>query len=198
MKFIDVEQGSPGWLNLRLGKITATEVPILLKSNPFKTKLELWEQKLQLREPDEVNEKMTRGSKLEEPARLLLCELLGIDFKPAVVINDTHPYLMASLDGLSPCNRFICEIKCPSSNKKHELAISNVIPMIYIDQIQTQLLVTGCEKCYYCSYFPGHDQEIVIIDVYPDLDKQQHIIEISWDFYVDMCTMNEPIEWKMK
>ena len=197
MKILDCDQGSAEWLTLRLNKITGTDAAILTGSNIWKSKLELWEQKLGLREPDKVNEKMQRGSDLEEPARRLLNQYTEIEFKAAVFISERFPYMMASLDGLSPCLRFMCEIKSPSI-KSHEAAIEGMIADYYQDQIQHCLTVTGCEMCYYCSYFPGHEREIEIINVYPDLEKQAEIIAKGQEFYINMCTMNPPTDWKLK
>lgn len=197
MKILEIDQGSNPWLELRMSKISGTDSGILTGSNPFKNKLDLWKQKLGLLPPDECTPKMQRGSDLEQPARWLLSEGLGIDFKPAVAISDKHEWMMASLDGLSPCLRFMCEIKCPSV-KYHEEAMTGIIQSYYIDQMQHCLAVTECEKCYFCSYLPGHVKEIVIIEVYPDLEKQQEIIAKGQEFYINMCTMNPPKEWELE
>ena len=197
MGIINLIQGSPEWLELRKNKITGTDSSVLLGSNPFKTRLELWQQKMGLKEQDACNAAMLRGSELEEPARLLLNEALGIDFKPAVCVSEEYSYLMASLDGLSPCGHFMCEIKCPGI-KGHEAAINGIIAPYYIDQINHCLLVTGCEKCFYCSYFPDHEKEIVVIDILPNLEKQAEIIIKSYEFYMQMCNFEQPIEWKFK
>lgn len=198
MKIINTLQGSEEWKNLRLSKITGTDAAILTGSNRWKTKLELWEQKLGLREPDKVNEKMKRGSDLEEPARLLLNELIGIEFKPTVGISNTYPYMMASLDGLSSCGRYMCEIKC-TGIEKHIESISGIIPEYYQDQMQHCLAVTGCEICYYFSYRPEYlDQPYAIIEVYPEKQKQQEIIDKGQEFYIQMCRMDPPEEWVLK
>jgi len=198
MEILEVSQGSTDWLALRQSKITGTDCPIILNSSPFKTKMELWEQKLGIKKPDELNERMKRGSLLEEPARLMLNKFVEIDFKPAVVISERHPFMMASLDGLSECGRYMCEIKCPSI-RSHEEAINGVISPYYIDQMQHCLLVTGCDICYYFSYNPDHKEHVFAIEpIYPDLIKQAEIIEKEQEFYINMCTMNPPEEWKFK
>lgn len=197
MQILALEQGSPQWLALRQSKISGTDTAILLGSNIWKSKLDLWKQKLGLKEPDLQNEKMKRGIALEEPARKLLNKYVGIDFEPVVVISNKNPHMMASLDGLSPCGQFMCEIKCPGL-KNHERAIEGVIADYYQDQINHCLLVTGCKKCYFCSYYPEHEREIVIIEVFPDLEKQTLIIEKGLEFYIQMCTMQPPIEWQFK
>ncbi len=197
MKIIDVQQGSQEWLSLRTNKITGTDSGIILGSNPYKTRLELWQQKMGLKESDECTPRMKRGSELEEPARWLLQEGLGMEFTPIVAISDDYPYLMASLDGISDCKRFMCEIKCPGI-KNHEAAIEGIISEYYLDQMQHCLIVTGCEKCYFCSYFPEHEKEIVIIEVFCNFSKQTEIIEKGYEFYMQMCNFESPIEWKLK
>jgi putative phage-type endonuclease len=195
MKIIDILQGSEVWKKLRFSKITGTDSAILTGSNIWKTKLELWEQKLGLKEPDKENAKMKRGSDLEEPARLILNKLVGIEFKPVVAISDKYPHLMASLDGLSPCARYICEIKCPSM-RTHEDAINGIIAPYYMDQMQHCLLVTGCDICYYFSYNPEHLTNPYAIEaIYPDLQKQSLIIEKGFEFYKQMCNFEPPVEW---
>lgn len=198
MRILEIEQGSTSWLEMRMGKITGTDAGILTGSSPFKTKLDLWKQKLGILPPDEVNDKMRRGSELEQPARWLLSENLGIEFKPAVAISDIYEWMLASVDGLSPCLRFMCEIKCPSKIQTHKDAINKCYHSYYHDQMQHCLAVTGCEKCYFCSYFPGYEKEIAIIEVYPDLEKQAEIISKGQEFYINMCTMNPPNEWQLE
>lgn len=197
MQIIDVQQGSAAWLALRCSKITGTDSSIILGSNPYKTRLELWQQKMGLKMPDPINDNMRRGSELEEPARWLLQESLGMEFTPIVAISDDYPYLMASLDGISDCKRFMCEIKCPGI-KNHEAAIEGIIAPYYLDQIQHCLIVTGCEKCYFCSYFPGHEREIVIIEVICKFSRQAEIIEKGYEFYMQMCNFEAPEEWKLQ
>ena len=49
MQILETVQGSEEWKNLRFSKITGTDAAILTGSNIWKSKLELWEQKLGLR-----------------------------------------------------------------------------------------------------------------------------------------------------
>ena len=60
MGIINLIQGSPEWLELRKNKITGTDSSVLLGSNPFKTRLELWQQKMGLKEQDACNAAMLR------------------------------------------------------------------------------------------------------------------------------------------
>lgn len=192
MHFINLEQGSPQWLDLRLSKITGTDASVIAGSNPFTSIEELWELKLLIREPKPANERMARGNALEGPARLLLSKELGIDFQPAVVLHDTESWAMASLDGLSPCKRFMCEIKSPGL-KNHELAMIGEIAPYYYTQIQHCLYVTGCELCYFASYNPDHREPLIIIKFVPNEEYIEELIAKEKYFYeINMCTMHSP------
>jgi putative phage-type endonuclease len=192
MKIINTEQGSKEWLEYRKSKIMATDVPVILGSNPWKTKFELWEEKLGFRPAPQLNDAMRRGQLLEPEARKLACELIGIQFEPCVCESLEYPWLAVSLDGLSKCGKYILEIKCPKEST-HLEAIQNCYPSYYYDQIQSQLLVTGADTCYYFSYRPEwKEKPYAIINIYSDLEKRLEILRKGKEFYNQMCTMSSP------
>jgi len=192
------EQGSEEWKNWRMGKITATDMPIILGSNPFKKIHELWEEKLSLRSPPELNSSMTRGQELEPEARQLACFKIGIEFKPCIYEHDAHSWMAASLDGMTELGSSILEIKCPKE-RTHVEAIDGIIPPYYLDQMQHQLCCTGADICYYFSYRPEYEkQPYVILEIFPNEEKFEEIIRKGKDFYLKMCTMSPPEEWKFK
>jgi len=197
MPAIHLEQGSNEWLEYRKSKIMATDISVILGNNPWKKKLELWEEKLGLRPPTQLNAAMKRGQDLEPEARKLASDFIGIDFEPCVYQSDKFPWLAASLDGISINIKepYVLEIKCPKEFT-HVDATNDIIPGYYIDQIQTQLLVTGASICYYFSYRPEYKEKpYAIIPVHKDPEKQAEIIEKGQEFYIQMCTMNPPEEW---
>jgi len=193
MPIIDLEQGSQKWLSYRQGKVMATDSSILMGTNHWKTPLNLWEEKLGILEPDAQNESMKRGQRLEPEARELAIKEIDIEFSPCVFESERYPFMAASLDGVSHCFKYILEIKCPSKDEKHLDAISGVIPFYYIDQIQHQLLVTGCECAFYFSYRPEYKEKpFAVIQVFSDLDRQYQIFQKAQEFYTQMCTMQPP------
>ncbi len=198
MAIIDLKQGSKEWLDYRMGKIMATDSSILTETNKWKTSLELWEEKLGLREPQSLNEAMKRGQDLEEEARSLAIQRIGKDFHPCVYESDKYTFLAASLDGMSICCEYLLEIKCPKE-QTHLEAIDGVVPSYYLDQIQQQLLVTECKSCFYFSYRPEYKKQIfAYIEIFPDKQRQEKIIEKAQEFYTQMCTMQPPTSWKLK
>ncbi len=197
MKIIDLEQGSDLWLDFRYCHITSTDSASILGLSPYKSIQELWLEKTKRVPPKKSNARMKRGNDLEPIARNFLIQQTGIDFKPTVVVHDTLYYLMASLDGISSCERFLCEIKCPSISN-HILALEGSVIPTYYCQCMHHLAITGCDKCYYFSYNPDFDGvKTVTIEILPDMEYIQAMIEKEREFYFEylMKDVEPPKEW---
>ncbi len=158
MKVIDILQGSKEWLDLRKTKITATDSAVIIGANPWKTPLELYEEKLSSTDQLTKNAAMQRGIDLEPAARELFIIKTGIIVKPAVVVED---WAMASLDGLSEDQSMAVEIKCPGA-KGQDMAKIGVIPDYYYPQLQHQMMVLGIDQMYYFS-FDGIDGVVLTV-----------------------------------
>lgn len=141
-------QGTDEWLHYRTGKITATDACVIMGFSKWKTKLELYHDKINENTANFVNDRMKRGNDLEPMARELFCIQNALEVSPRVVIKD---WAMASLDGMSECGNYIVEIKCPGE-KDHATALAGKVPDHYYPQIQHQLYVTGLEWAFYYSF----------------------------------------------
>lgn len=192
MIFIKVEQGSDEWKSLRLTKITATDCGTILGVNEYCTAEELWDLKQQIKPAVEVNAAMTRGSTLEDPARKIACERIGIEFSPAVVLHDVEQWMMASLDGLSSCHEYLLEIKCPGVSRHNGNLLGTIDPSYYA-QMQHQLFCTGAKLCYFISYHPDHATPVAIHEVKPDGEYITKMVEKEREFYeVNLCQWKRP------
>jgi len=176
LQILTLEQGTPEWLALRKTKVTATDSCVIMGANPWKTRIQLYNEKISDDNNTFVNERMQRGTDLEPIARELFCIQTGIQMKPTVCIKD---WAMASLDGLSPCGRYALEIKCVN-DKDHALALIGKVPEKYYPQCQKILYVTNAEICYYYS-FDGADG--VIVPVKRDYDYTGKMIHEELKFY---------------
>ena len=195
----NIVQGSEQWHLYRSAHIMATDCGIILGSNPWRTPLELWEEKLTIRSPVELNNAMRRGTELEPEARNLACEIIGMQFEPCVYESEVYPWMAASLDGISKCGSYVLEIKCPNV-RTHEMALNGMhIPEYYLDQMRHQLAVTGCEKVYYFSYRPEHEIKHVCIEVHRSDHRIEIILEKEKEFWLQLCTMMPPEEpWRFE
>lgn len=192
MRTIELIQGDPEWLQWRAGRITATDASVLMDLNPYKTLMELWQEKLSIRSASEHNARMQRGHELEPIARKLFIEETGIEVSPICGEHDTDWWMAASFDGLSECKKIVCEIKCPKMST-HQQALSKQIPDYYYAQCQHQLYVCGGDINYYTSYHPDCERKIAIVEVLPNKEFQENLREKSKIFYEqNMCQMCPP------
>jgi putative phage-type endonuclease len=169
-------QGTDEWLHFRTSKITATDACVIMGVSKWKTKLELYNEKISENTNTFLNDRMKRGTDLEPMARELFCIQNGVEMYPRVVIKD---WAMASLDGMSEYGNYIVEIKCPGE-KDHALALSGKVPDHYYPQIQHQLFVTGLDSAFYYS-FDGTDG--VTLVVHRDDDYIEKMVAEELKFY---------------
>lgn len=151
MKFLTLEQGTEAWLQYRKERVTATDIAALMGLNPYCTAYQLWQRKLGLLPETHLTERMVRGRDLEPVALERYIELTGVPMMPACVESSERPYVMASLDGISPDLDKGVEIKCPGTDS-HAKAMLGHIPDIYMPQLQCQMYVTGLSTWDYYSF----------------------------------------------
>lgn len=188
-KIINLTQGSAEWLDFRKTKITATDTGIIMGLNPWKTPLMLWEEKLGLREPQVINDKMRDGSLMEEEARNYINSASPYNLQPVVLVSDAYHFMMASLDGYHAKDfGKIVEIKCGKSS--HELALKGEIPPYYMSQLQKQMFVSGISTISYFSYRSGIDNVEIIVS--RDDAFIEKMIEAEKEFYRCMMDFTPP------
>lgn len=196
MKIIELEQGTPEWLQWRRNHITASDMAAIMGKSPWKTQEQLFYEKLGLGEPQIETQAMKRGKELESIARQKLNERMretNTNFLPTCTESVTWPYLAASLDGfcdaMAPYFR-ICEIKTGNAEAK-EKAKAGIIPEHYRIQIETQLLVSEADLCYY-AFYDDADDSLEVIEVRPDLDLQVRILEAANEFWERLQNLDPP------
>lgn len=182
MSIVDIKQGSKAWLKLRKSHITATDANVIMGVSPWKTLMELYNEKISDEPPEEPNERMKRGIGLEPTARNIFILETGIYVEPKVYKKD---WALASLDGISEDEKVIVEIKCPGQ-KDHSIAMDGKIPDHYYPQIQHQIYVTGVDMAYYFS-FDG--SESVLVEVERNEPYIQEMIKKEEAFY--QCLINK-------
>jgi len=149
-------QGSAEWLQFRKDKIGASMAPCIMEIDPWRTKLELWEEIIFDR-PKEKTAAMQRGNDMEEEARGWLNEMWNFHFQPAVIQSTEYPNLIASLDGYfedQDGNISLAEIKVPSM-EVYNKAVDGIIPDHYFAQMQHQMMLAGVKQMVYFVYRGG-------------------------------------------
>lgn len=173
-------QGSEEWLSIRNQHIGASDAPIIMGVSPWKTVIDLWEEKIFQPDSNRSSFIQRRGLYLEDYAREYFYLVTGKEVFPKVIFSFQYEWLMASLDGISADGKTLVEIKCPGK-KDHELAIKGQVPEKYYPQLQHQLRVCELDHMFYLS-FDG--QKGIILDVYRD------------EAYIDVMIEREELFWE--
>jgi len=181
-------QGSSEWLEWRKTKVGASDAPIIMDVSPWKTALQLWEEKVGIKSAPEESRAMLRGTDMEPEARKAFEDSVGIDMFPQVLTHPDYDWMIASLDGLSLDGTTAVEIKCPGK-KAHDIAKSGKVPDYYYPQLQHQLAVLGLPFIYYWSY---DGSEGALVKVERDGQYISTLIEHESSFVMCLKTETPP------
>lgn len=179
-------QGSEEWLALRRTKITATDARVLMGVDPWKTKKQLYDEKLGVGKQQKQTFYMKRGLDLEDSIISHLEHKYGLPFQKVTVVRG---FCLASLDAMSNDGNIIAEIKCPGK-KDHDLAMKGKIPDKYYPQLQFTLHVTGLDFIYYESSADGDTS--VSVRVERDQGYIDCMLDVCFDFYQSVLKQISP------
>lgn len=157
-----VVQGSPEWLAMRLGKVTASRVADVIaktKSGPSASRAkyasELIVERLTGSSPERFSSAaMAWGTEMEPEARRAYEFFRDADVSQvAFVVHPTIADAGASPDGLVNDDGLL-EIKCPETHTHIETLINQSVPTKYVTQMMWQMACTGRKWCDFVSYDP--------------------------------------------
>jgi putative phage-type endonuclease len=174
---------------LRRNFIGASDAPIIMGVSPWKTPVQLYNEKIGAAIPQQENEYMARGTHLESEARNKFEEIMESSFPAKRFFSKKYDWMMASLDGFNELEEAAVEIKCPGK-KSHSIAKSGVIPDVYIPQLQHQMFVCDIKKIYYFSYVSADDYFLLVCK--RDDDYIEKLIEKELEFWNCLCNMSSP------
>jgi putative phage-type endonuclease len=162
------------WHKWRLQGLGSSDAPVIMGVSPYKTRFELWKEKIGLVDADQSNGNWAtrRGHELEPKARANYELTYGLDMPATLFEHKDFPFLRASLDGYNDEKRILLEIKCPGKDD-HDLAKSGILPEKYFAQVQHQLFVSGAELAHYYSY---DGERGVLVEVKPDLEYIERLV----------------------
>jgi len=159
--FVELEQGTPAWLEWRRQGIGASDAPTIMGENPWKTALQLLEEKCGARDIPS-NGAMARGSALEPEARLRYEATSGLQMAPACMQSIKYEWLRASVDGISSDGNRVVEIKCGESVYR-KTAQARQPPHYYFGQLQHILAVTDLNEIDFWCYLPNRPEILLAI-----------------------------------
>ena len=174
-----IEQGTPEWHQLRLGKVTASRVSDVMakiktgeSASRKNYRAELVVQRLTgLPSESFTNAAMEWGTATEPMARIayeiakeVLVEQVGFIEHPTIAMFGCSP------DGLA--HDGMIEIKCPNSATHIEYLTDNKAPAKYINQMQCQMAVTGRKWCDFVSFDPRLPEDLQLFVVRVEKDQK--------------------------
>ncbi len=201
MKIIEsCEQGSEEWLEMRLGKVTASRVSDVIKNGRggavSKTAesymVELIAEILTGEsKPFFENDAMKWGTETEPQARSMY-EINNdfVDVKEVAFVEHNE-FIGISPDGLIGEDGLL-EIKCPNTTTQIKRALSSDYSSDYKAQIQMQLWVTGRQWCDFVSFDPRLDCEASYLQQRVERDEE-YIAEMKEKVYKFVEEMNKSI-----
>lgn len=156
LEIIKLKHNSPEWLAFRKTGLGGSDAAAILGLSPFKTNVEVWEEKVGLREPEDISDKpeVKYGKKAED----LLVKLFALDYPQFKVRQNKKEvyrrgFMFASLDGelteIETKERGLLENKTTEIHSATAFAKWNKqIPDYYYVQILHYLIVTGWSFAY--------------------------------------------------
>jgi len=192
-----IEQGTPEWHKLRIGKITSSRVAGILKADNLKIvdeliyeatcpDLALWDA-----QDGYVSDAMQWGTDHEDEARQKYTEQTGYVIEQVgFCTHDLFPYIGLSPDGFTPDRTGAIEIKCPNTTTHIRTIRMGGIPSGHLQQIYQYFLVNEkLEWLAFVSYDPRftprplYISRIVRSDIFAELNSVQGEILKFWAKY---------------
>ncbi|MCP4757031.1 MAG: hypothetical protein GY866_39715 [Proteobacteria bacterium] len=177
---VDLEQGTQSWLEWRQNGIGASDAPIIMGENPWKSSAELLDEKKGPAVESRKNAAMLRGIRLEPEARSEYISVSGIRVAPACLQSMEFQWLRASLDGISENGESIVEIKCGESVYR-KTARTRSVPTYYYGQLQHILAITGLATMDFWCYLP--DRQGILLPVDRNAEYIEKLIDKERSFW---------------
>lgn len=161
-RYLDLVQGTGGWLAWRLAGVGGSDVASVLGISPYDdaTRADCLREKVTGGGKD-LSFAMRRGQLLEPAARALYQDRRRPGHvKVCCVEHGLYPWARASLDGLCyplglpDGTPWVLEIKAPKW-QVHDDALAGNVPEFNLVQCQWQLFCTGLKRLDYASYNPS-------------------------------------------
>ena len=151
---VNFDQGSKEWLGWRRMGIGASDAPVIMGENPWKSSNYLLEEKLGRKKEWSGNE-ATRSGQLNEPViRQYFANKFVFEINPCCIECNEISWMKASLDGISNAGHRVFEFKF-GEKVYAEVAKTKTVPKYHYGQLQHILAITGLGFIDYCCGWEG-------------------------------------------
>lgn len=178
------------WLAERTKGIGSSDAATVLGVNPWKSRLELYAEKIGMEEPEEAGEAAYWGTKIEPLVLARFAEETNRKTARAGVLlrSTKHPFMLATLDGTQVQERGVgsVEVKCTALEDRWDEGI----PPYVVAQAQHQLAVTGYEFGSIAVLFKG--RAFYFVDFERDEDVIAELVRSEQEFWNRIVDLDPP------
>lgn len=198
---VEIVQGSPEWIAIRLGKATGSRISDVLAQGksgaPSASRANYRAQLVVERLTGTLvegytNEAMERGKEVEADARRAYAFRTGYEVTEAgFYIHPKIDQSGASPDGLIGTDGVV-EFKCPSSATHIDTLRGGIIPKAYRDQMLWEMACTGREWCDFVSFDPRLPESMTLAIRRVHLDAER-LMEVESEVRKFLAEVDEAV-----
>lgn len=177
-----METSKLDWLEKRKKGVGGSDVAAICGLSPYRTPLQVWEDKRGLSGPIQDNDSMFWGRTLEPTIRQRYSDLTGrsVLLPTEILQHQEHPFMLANIDGFTPDKRGV-EIKTTAYPSGWGEPGTDEIPTGYIFQVQHYMIITGFPVFDVPVLIGGRDFRIY--EVPEDKELQEMLIQKEAEFW---------------
>lgn len=196
-KICDLVQGSDEWLKWRKSGVTATCTPILNPDVPNhlnKTPYQLYLEYIGAIKPADLSKikQVEVGQISEQFARHWFEKKIGLISSPCCVQNNTHPFIIASLDGLTEQGDVV-EFK-NLTDKNHTLLLTeqkdSTVFNYYKWQVFHQMVAVGAKRGFLFFWSPKNTPIVFQLKLTTKIVAE--VVRLTQDFWQCVTTKKAP------
>lgn len=166
MKYLEIEQGSQEWRDLKVKKVGGARFGQATSSRENNLVCEMVGEALDgcISQDDYISEDMQFGIDNEEPAIDLYEQKTGLKFdRGGVIMSDFSDIHMASPDGITQDRKIVVEVKCTQLNHVHLKRFVSGIDSKYLPQCINYFAVSDdVEEVHFVSYCPFRQERPIV------------------------------------
>lgn len=179
------------WLEKRKRGIGGSDVAAICGLSPYKTPLQVWEEKRSAMVQDHDNDAMFWGRTLEPVIRQRYSDVTGrpVKLPTEILTHPIHPFILGNIDGFTDDRRGV-EIKTTAYPTGWGEPGTDEIPVGYIFQVQHYMMITGFPVFDVPVLIGGRDFRIY--EVPEDIELQDMILNKEAEFWEMVQTGTPP------
>lgn len=191
MKVVNLKQRTPEWLSWRKNGIGGSDIGSIVGKNPYRSKLDVYNDKKGLSSEQPQNEAMARGNEFENAVLEEMRQWSTFNYQAGICgEHEVHPFIRFSFDGYDFETKEVLEIKVPTA-RNFERYLKGDIPEYYNYQVQWGIKACEGNKAILSARSP--EQNVTHpIRIYRDDKMISEAVEAAEQFWNDHILTDTP------